>query len=96
MICIALPRHQDPALARQILQDASLPEERFITAAITLIGHIDSSNIRGSVDWFMATTTDGPARTVALARIGLEWKARSPEAAIAYYRENNLTIPGSE
>lgn len=96
LIGITMARHQDPALARQILQDASLSDEQVITTAVILIDHIDSSNIRSSVDWLIAATADSPARTEALARIGSGWKARSPEAATAYFREKNLTIPGSE
>jgi hypothetical protein len=93
LIGSTLARHQDPALARQILLDAALPHEQFISAAMILIRNIDPSNIPTSVDWFIAVTTDDPSRRNALARIREQWNAISPTEAAAYFESRNPTVP---
>lgn len=87
-----LARHPEPAVARQILQDAALPQEQFLPAAAILMRSTDPSNMRAAIDWFVATTTESAARTKALRRIHEQWAARSPDEASAYFREKNLPL----
>jgi hypothetical protein len=47
----ALSRHRDPATARQILLDAALPEEQFITAAAIMIQALDPVGREAGVAW---------------------------------------------
>jgi hypothetical protein len=47
----ALSRHRDPATARQILFDAALPEEQFITTAAIMIQALDPVGREAGVAW---------------------------------------------
>lgn len=47
----ALSRHRDPATARQILLDASLPSEQFVNVATTMIRALDPAGKAASVEW---------------------------------------------
>jgi hypothetical protein len=93
LIGTTLARHRDPAVARQVLLDARLPEPEFIKAASILMTSADPSTMQTSVDWFLAATTDGPDRTQALERIWGQWSAKSSTEAEAYFRGRNLPVP---
>lgn len=83
LIGYTLARHEDPALARQVLLDAALSPERFTKAATTLILDSDPIGIRAGVEWFR-NSAPAEAKAAGLRDIVLAWALKDRKSAIGW------------
>ncbi|MEK7949433.1 hypothetical protein [Luteolibacter soli] len=63
-----LARHRDPAVARQILLDAGLPEEQFVKVAAEVIQSLDPAGKAAGIEWAEGLP-DSSRRTGLLASL---------------------------
>ena len=83
LIGFTLTRHEDPALARQVLLDAALSPEQFTKAATNLILASDPVGIRAGVEWFR-NSSPSETKAAGLRGIVATWAGKDRKSAVGW------------